>query len=195
MNYLQGILIVAGISLDLLATMEVEGAKLGEIRRKTLLLNSLLITGLQLGFFFGGYYICHYIDQIEVFANEKTAWLGEVIAFLVFALLGVRLFVKAIRHEFVDEWRETIFRKTYVRIILVTTIYTLFAGCATGFLEFPPLFLLITIIICSIIVVFAGVYMGYMFGFRAKTVFYAIGAAVLWAAGVNILYHLITRTY
>ena len=195
MNYLQGILIVAGISLDLLATMEVEGAKLGEIRRKTLLLNSLLITGLQLGFFFGGYYICHYIDQIEVFANEKTAWLGEVIAFLVFALLGVRLFVKAIRHEFVDEWRETISRKTYVRIILVTTIYTLFAGCATGFLEFPPLFLLITIIICSIIVVFAGVYMGYMFGFRAKTVFYAIGAAVLWAAGVNILYHLITRTY
>lgn len=195
MNYLQGILIVAGISLDLLATMEVEGAKLGEIRRKTLLLNSLLITGLQLGFFFGGYYICHYIDQIEVFANEKTAWLGEVIAFLVFALLGVRLFVKAIRHEFVDERRETISRKTYVRIILVTTIYTLFAGCAKGFLEFPPLFLLITIIICSIIVVFAGVYMGYMFGFRAKTVFYAIGAAVLWAAGVNILYHLITRTY
>lgn len=195
MNYLQGILIVAGISLDLLATMEVEGAKLGEIRRKTLLLNSLLITGLQLGFFFGGYYICHYIDQIEVFANEKTAWLGEVIAFLVFALLGVRLFVKAIRHEFVDERPETISRKTYVRIILVTTIYTLFAGCATGFLEFPPLFLLITIIICSIIVVFAGVYMGYMFGFRAKTVFYAIGAAVLWAAGVNILYHLITRTY
>lgn len=195
MNYLQGILIVAGISLDLLATMEVEGAKLGEIRRKTLLLNSLLITGLQLGFFFGGYYICHYIDQIEVFANEKTAWLGEVIAFLVFALLGVRLFVKAIRHEFVDERRETISRKTYVRIILVTTIYTLFAGCATGFLEFPPLFLLITIIICSIIVVFAGVYMGYMFGFRAKTVFYAIGAAVLWAAGVNNLYHLITRTY
>lgn len=195
MNYLQGILIVAGISLDLLATMEVEGAKLGEIRRKTLLLNSLLITGLQLGFFFGGYYICHYIDQIEVFANEKTAWLGEVIAFLVFALLGVRLYVKAIRHEFVDERRETISRKTYVRIILVTTIYTLFAGCATGFLEFPPLFLLITIIICSIIVVFAGVYMGYMFGFRAKTVFYAIGAAVLWAAGVNILYHLITRTY
>lgn len=195
MNYLQGILIVAGISLDLLATMEVEGAKLGEIRRKTLLLKSLLITGLQLGFFFGGYYICHYIDQIEVFANEKTAWLGEVIAFLVFALLGVRLFVKAIRHEFVDERRETISRKTYVRIILVTTIYTLFAGCATGFLEFPPLFLLITIIICSIIVVFAGVYMGYMFGFRAKTVFYAIGAAVLWAAGVNILYHLITRTY
>ena len=184
-------MIVAGISLDLLATMEVEGAKLGEIRRKTLLLNSLLITGLQLGFFFGGYYI----DQIEVFANEKTAWLGEVIAFLVFALLGVRLFVKAIRHEFVDERRETISRKTYVRIILVTTIYTLFAGCATGFLEFPPLFLLITIIICSIIVVFAGVYMGYMFGFRAKTVFYAIGAAVLWAAGVNILYHLITRTY
>ena len=188
-------MIVAGISLDLLATMEVEGAKLGEIRRKTLLLNSLLITGLQLGFFFGGYYICHYIDQIEVVANEKTAWLGEVIAFLVFALLGVRLFVKAIRHEFVDERRETISRKTYVRIILVTTIYTLFAGCATGFLEFPPLFLLITIIICSIIVVFAGVYMGYMFGFRAKTVFYAIGAAVLWAAGVNILYHLITRTY
>ena len=188
-------MIVAGISLDLLATMEVEGAKLGEIRRKTLLLKSLLITGLQLGFFFGGYYICHYIDQIEVFANEKTAWLGEVIAFLVFALLGVRLFVKAIRHEFVDERRETISRKTYVRIILVTTIYTLFAGCAMGFLEFPPLFLLITIIICSIIVVFAGVYMGYMFGFRAKTVFYAIGAAVLWAAGVNILYHLITRTY
>lgn len=194
MNYLQGILIVAGISLDLLATMEVEGAKLGEIKRKTLLLNSLAITGLQLLFFFGGYYICHYIDQIEVFANEKTAWLGEVIAFLVFALLGVRLFVKALKREFVDEKRGEITRKTYVRIIAVTTIYTLFAGCATGFLEFPPMFLLITIIICSFIVVITGIYTGYMFGFRAKTVFYAIGAAVLWGAGANILYHLVQHT-
>ena len=191
MNYLQGILIVAGISLDLLATMEVEGAKLGEIRRKTLLINSLLITGLQLGFFFGGYGICRAVNHSEAFTNANTAWLGEVIAFCVFALLGVRLFVKALRHELGDERRESISKSTYARIILVTTIYTLFAGCATGFLEFPALFLLITIIVCSIIVVFTGIYTGYMFGFRAKTVFYAIGAAVLWGAGANILWHLI----
>ena len=191
MNWLQCILIVAGISLDLFATMEIEGAKLANIRKKTLILNSLLITGIQLLFFFGGYYSCYYINTIEVFTN--TTWLGEVIAFLVFVLLGVRLLIKAIKREFVDEKRTEITRATYTRIVAVTSIYTLFAGCATGFLGSSPLLLLVTIIICSIVGVCGGLMTGYMFGFRTKTVFYAIATAVLWAAGANIFVNLAQR--
>lgn len=182
MNWLESILIVAGISLDLFTTMEIEGAKLGKIKKSTLFITSGLITLLQLGFFFGGYAICYNVAKNEVF--NKTTWLGEIIAFIIFILLAVRLLIKAIKQEFVDEKRCEITRHTYVRIIFVTTIYAIFAGCAAGFLGANAYLLLAAIIVCSFLLVFSGLYMGYMMGFKGKTIFYSCGSAVLFLAAV-----------
>lgn len=182
MNWLECILIVAGISLDLFATMEIEGAKLGEIKKSTLFITSGLVTLLQLGFFFGGYVICYNVAQNEVFKNTK--WLGEMIVFVIFVLLAVRLLIKALKQEFVDEKRCEITRHTYVRIILVTTIYAIFAGCAAGFLNANLYLLLASIIVCSFLVVLCGLYIGYMLGFKGKTVFYSCGSAVLFFSAV-----------
>lgn len=182
MNWLEDILIVAGISIDLFATMEVEGAKLGKIKKSTLFITSGLVTLLQLGFFFGGYAVCYYIAKNEIF--KKATWLGVIISFVIFILLAVRLLYKGIKQEFVDEKRCEITRATYTRIILVTSIYAIFAGCAAGFLDANIYLLLITIIVCSFLVVLAGIYFGYMTGFKGKTIFYLCGSGVLFFAAV-----------
>ena len=80
---------------------------------------------------------------------------------------------------------------TYVRIIAVTTIYTLIAGCAAGSLSANVILLFIMIIICSIAVVILGLYTGYLQGSRFRSILYIIGAVLLWIAGIGILIRII----
>jgi len=185
MTYLEMILIIGGISLDIFAAMEIEGAMLAEVKRKSLLTACTLVTVLQLVFFFGGYFVCH--ELAEYGQIERALWVGQVIAICVFALLGVRLLVKAIKREFINETCGEITVSKYIKIILVTSVYTLIAGCACGFMGVNWFFMLFVIILCSVLVVLGGIYTGYHFGFQAKTIAYVIGAILLWGAGVEIL--------
>ncbi len=189
MNVLEIFLMVAGISLDLFAAIENEGAQLARIKKKTLFINTCLITLLQLIFFFGGYVACFKLNSLGVFQSIKG--FGEAIAFLVFAFLGVLLFIKAIRKKDIEEKRAEITKKTYVRIIAVTTVYTLIAGCAAGLLATNVILLFIMIIICSIAVVILGLYTGYLQGSRFRSLMYLIGAILLWLAAIGILVRLI----
>jgi putative Mn2+ efflux pump MntP len=189
MNVLEIVLMVAGISLDLFAAIENEGAKLAQIRKKTLFINTCLVTLLQLAFFFGGYAACFKLNSLGVFQN--TRGFGEAIAFLVFAFLGVMLFIKGVRKYDVEEKRSEITKMTYVRIIAVTTIYTLIAGCAAGILSANVILLFVMIIICSIAVVILGLYTGYLQGSRFRSILYIIGAVLLWIAGIGILIRII----
>ena len=189
MNILEIFLMVAGISLNLFAAIEKEGALLAQIRKKTLIINTCLITLLQLVFFFGGYAACFKLNSLGVFQSIKG--FGEAIAFLVFAFLGVLLFIKSVRKNDVEEKRSEITKKTYVRIIAVTTVYTLIAGCAAGLLSSSVILLLVMIIVCSIAVVILGLYTGYLQGSRFMSLLYLIGAILLWLAAVGILVRLI----
>lgn len=50
MNWIENILIIAGISLDIFAAMEIEGAMLADVKRKSLLIACTIVTLLQLIF-------------------------------------------------------------------------------------------------------------------------------------------------
>ena len=126
MNTLENILIIAGISLDVFASMEIQGAMLQKVNKKTLLVVSAIVSLLQLMFFFGGYAAGYGIDRAGVWRN--ASWVGYILDTIIFALLGSRLIVKGIRREFVDETRSVITVKQYAKIIAVTTVYTLFAS-------------------------------------------------------------------
>ena len=51
MNWIENVLIIGGISLDIFAAMEIEGAMLAEVKKKSLAIACALVTILQLGFF------------------------------------------------------------------------------------------------------------------------------------------------
>ena len=180
MNTLENILIIAGISLDVFASMEIQGAMLQKVNKKTLLVVSTIVSLLQLMFFFGGYAAGYGIDRAGVWRN--ASWVGYIIDTIIFALLGARLIVKGIRREFVDETRSVITVKQYAKIIAVTTVYTLFAGCAYGLVGTHVIIMLALIVLFSFIVVISGLYAGYHFGFEGKTVVYVVGGIILWVA-------------
>lgn len=186
MNWIENILIIAGISLDIFAAMEIEGAMLADVKRKSLIIACTLVAMLQLLFFFGGYTACYLIDQYDVVLNGQAV--GYIVAVIVFALLGVRLIVKAIKKEFVHEKRrDGIKVSDYIKIIAVTSFYTLVAGCACGFVGTSVVMMAIVILVCSVLVVVGGLYTGYHFGFESKTGAYVIGAILLWIAGGETL--------
>ena len=186
MNWFENILIIAGISLDIFAAMEIEGAMLAEVKRKSLAIACVLVTLLQLITFYIGYFVCSIVSYYGYL--DDAEWLGFVIAVVIFAILGIRLIVKAIKREFIQEKRrENIEVKQYIRIIAVTSFYTLCAGCACGLVGTNALLMVAVILICSILVVIGGLYTGYHFGFESKTIAYVIGALMLWVAGAEIL--------
>ena len=78
-------------------------------------------------------------------------------------------------------------KKTKFKIIAITSLYTLVAGCACGFVGTSILMMAIVILVCSVLVVVGGLYTGYHFGFESKTGAYVIGALLLWIAGGETL--------
>ena len=146
MNWIENILIIGGISLDVFAAMEIEGSLLAEVKKKSLFMACFLVTILQLGFFFGGYFICSTLHTMGYPSNAE--YVGEIIAICIFAFLGIRLVIKAIRREFVNEQCCEISVKKYIKIIVITSIYTLLAGCACGFVGSSWVFMFFVIIIC-----------------------------------------------
>ena len=93
MSWIENILIIAGISLDIFAAMEIEGAMLADVKRKSLMIASTIVTVLQLIFFFGGYFVCYELEKHQIIQNAEE--IGYIVATVVFALLGIRLIVKA----------------------------------------------------------------------------------------------------
>ena len=184
MNTLICILIIIGISLDVLGTMEIEGAMLGEIKKKDMALTSLVVVGLQLLFFFGGYIACYMMVKYAIFTyGDATA---SIIAVVIFVLLGIRLLVKGIRKVFIEERRQEFSLAKYMRMILTLSVYTLAAGCACGFIGASMLLMLITIVICSTAVTIGGIFIGYHYGFGSKSTGYYVGTVLLWIAGVHV---------
>mgnify|MGYP002624050003 CR=1 FL=1 len=184
MNTLICILIIIGISLDVLGAMEIEGAMLGEIKKKDMVLASLLVIGLQLLFFFAGYIACDLVVRYDIFTHGDTT--ASIIAVAIFVLLGIRLLIKGIRRAFIEERRQEFSLAKYMKGIFTLSFYTLCAGCACGFIDASPLLMLVTMIICSVSVTVGGIFIGYHYGFGSKSTGYFVGTAFLWLAGIYV---------
>ena len=82
MNLLENILIVAGISLDIFAAMEIEGAMLAVVKRKTLIIACALVALLQMIFYFAGYFVCYHLVKSGIL--ERAQEWGYIISIIVF---------------------------------------------------------------------------------------------------------------
>lgn len=187
MYWIESIFMIAGISMDLFATMEVEGSMLARIQLKKLLAVAGLVMILQIGFFCAGYAIGFFWVRNNYLSNTYGHLIGNAIAMIGFGLLGVRLIIKAIKKDNIQEKRKEIPAVKYLWIIFVTTIYTLFAGCAQGLMGGYIWFMIILLIICSFAVTILGILTGYRYGFELKSWVYGFGAGLLWAAAIGIL--------
>lgn len=186
MNWIEDLLIVLGISLDIFAEMECQGSLVARINKKHLSLICVLTAAIQLL----ALYLGHLLSSLYCRKYPKTdeQVLGQVISMLICLGLGVRLIVKAIRNEHLEEHLEkNPGIRRFVRMASVSSIYTVMAGIALGFLGTNLAAILIMIVVLTVIVVTAGMYTGYRLGFASKSTVYVIGAALLLAAAVDVL--------
>ena len=103
MSWLENLLMIAGILLDVFAAMEIQGAMIAKLKKSTIIVACAVVAGLELIFYLGGYIICRLLAVNGYLENPLKY--GEALAVLVLALLGVRLIVKAIKREFIQEKR------------------------------------------------------------------------------------------
>ena len=185
MSWIENLLIIAGISLDVFAAMEIQGAMIANLKRKTILMACGVVAGLELVFYLGAYAFCRILVMKELIANPENY--GETVAVVILFLLGIRLIVKAIKREFIQEHRkDSLIVWDYIRIVVVSNIYTAAAGCACGLLGTTVWQLIALILVISILMVLGGLYTGLHFGFEKKTIAYVAGALLLWGVGVEI---------
>ncbi|MCF0131610.1 MAG: manganese efflux pump [Pseudobutyrivibrio sp.] len=188
MSLLESMLIIGGISLDIFAAMEIQGAMLPQVKKINLAKFCLIVSILQLGFFLIGFTVCYLLSEHGIISQPE--YYGQFLAVGVFVLLGARLMAKAIRREFVHERRkDSITVKEILNYILLTCSYTLAIGCVFGLVGVIVWQVLLIIVIITVLVVITGLYSGLHYGFQNKTIVYAVGAVLLWIAGVEILLH------
>lgn len=186
MNWIENVLIMAGISLDIFAGMECQGSLVAKIDKKHLTLICGLVAAWQMAALAVGNYLSVLLYQNEMSHDEK--FVGLVIAAAIFFCLGVRLIVKAIKNDRINEHREeNLGFQRFCRMAAVTSLYTLLAGIAFGFLGTSLTKMLVTMVCLTIAVVIAGMYTGYHLGFEHKTKAYIGGAVLLWIAGIDVI--------
>ncbi|SCW55454.1 Putative Mn2+ efflux pump MntP [Lachnospiraceae bacterium C10] len=186
MNWLENLLILIGISLDVYAAMEIEGAMIPHIKKRALGIACGVVTLWQCVFFFVGYFLSYELLHLHYLKDGPKT--GSVLAVIIFALLGIRLMVKAFRQENFDEKRREIQIRKYIRIIATGSIYTFFTGAACGMVGSNEFYMLLVIVLSTVGVVIGGVYTGYRFGYGSKSRLYVIGGIMLFVAGGLLLF-------
>ena len=186
MNWIENLLIVAGISLDIFGAMECQGSLVNKVNKKLLSGICVLMAVCQLIALFLGHFLSDLFCKSHPMSDER--FLGEILAMVIFFGLGIRLIVKAIRNERVEEHLETnLGIHRFVRLATVSSLYTVLAGIAFGFVGTNLVAILIMIVVITIAFVIGGMYTGYHLGFTSKTTGYTVGAILLWIAGIDVL--------
>lgn len=191
MNWLENLMIVVGISVDLFAAMECQGSLVAKVDKKHLCQICGFITVWQVAAAYVGHLLAELLYRNEMAYDEK--FIGIVIAVVIFFSCGIGLLIKAIKNERIQEHLEQhLGFKRFLRMAAVDSGHVLLAGMAFGLLGQDIWFMLLFLAAVTIIMSVAGMYTGYYLGFRHKRKAYIGGAVLLLIAGINIIIEHIT---
>jgi putative Mn2+ efflux pump MntP len=186
MTWIDDILIIGGISLDIFAAVECKGSVVSKIDKKQLTVICGFAVLWQLAALALGYELSGLLYRNRLAQHERFA--GLVLAAGIFFALGIRLMVKAVKNRWLNESREDGLEwKSLLHIAGAAGLYTLITGMAFGFLGKGLGMSLLLIVAMTIIVVITGMYTGYHLGFVHKRKAYISGAILLWLAGADIV--------
>lgn len=189
MNWLETILVTLGISLDIFATMVCKGAQLSKIEKKPMVLLCVLFAVWQTAALYIGSAAGAFLRMREVSPESGNT---EIIAVAIFGVLGILMIRKAWKKEAIIERRDDgyAWKSLIARLALIST-WTLVVGVALGFLGTGTVILLTVISAATVIVVIAGLYVGYQMGYEQKTKAYAIGGVLLLVGAMDTVFRFV----
>lgn len=189
MNWLETILVTMGVSLDIFAAMACKGAQLSKIEKKPMVLLCVLFAVWQTAALYVGSAAGAFLRMREVSPESGNT---EIIAAVIFGVLGVLMIRKAWKKEMIIERRDDRYawKSLIARLALIST-WTLVVGVALGFLGTGTAILLTVISAATILVVIAGLYVGYRMGYEQKTKAYAIGGVLLLVGAMDTVFRFV----
>lgn len=186
MNWIEILVITLGISLDIFAAVECQGALVARVKKKHLVIVCVLLSVWQMAALYLGSFLAGLIYQYNL--QKDAVGTLRIFAAAIFICLGSRQMFKAWRDERIDECREEdLGIRRFLRMAVVASGYTLLTGVAFGFLNSTLWLILLMIVVFTIVVVVLGMYTGYRFGFEQKTKAYLAGGALLLIGGVDVI--------
>ncbi|SER96945.1 manganese efflux pump MntP family protein [Lachnobacterium bovis] len=193
MTWVENLLIIVGLSLDVFAAMECQGSLVRKVDKKHLSLVTVIIVVAHLLALDIGYFLATLLSKYGDTSEE--VFIGHILAVIILFGLGIRLIIKAIVNEQVNEHLEQhLGFKRFIPLTGLTGIYTLVAGFAFGFIGTTIWQLLVMLAIALVLFVVSGMYCGFRFGFESKRRAYVIGAILLIVAGCDMVLRLIFNT-
>lgn len=189
MNWLETILVTMGVSLDIFAAMACKGAQLSKIEKKPMVLLCVLFAVWQTAALYVGSAAGAFLRMREVSPESGNT---EIIAAVIFGVLGILMIRKAWKKEAIIERRDDgyAWKSLIARLALIST-WTLVVGVALGFLGTGTVILLTVISAATVIVVIAGLYVGYRMGYEQKTKAYAIGGVLLLVGAMDTIFRFV----
>ena len=189
MNWWETILVTLGVSLDIFAAMACKGAQLSKIEKKPLVKLCVLFAVWQTAALDVGSIVGSFLRMRE--ANPRTGN-TQIIAAVIFGVLGMLMIRKAWKNELIIERRDDgyAWKSLVVRLALIS-VWTLVLGVALGFLGTGTALLLTVISVATVLVVIAGLYVGYHLGYEQKTKAYAIGGVLLLIGAVDTIFRFV----
>jgi putative Mn2+ efflux pump MntP len=189
MNWLETILVILGISLDIFAAMACKGAQLSKIERTPLVKVCLLFALWQTAALYIGSSCGGFLRKRDTNPGGSAT---EIIAVVIFGVLGILMIRKAWKKEQILERRDDKYAwKGLVARLALISLGSLALGAALGFLGTSTVIVLTAVLADTVAMVIAGLYVGYHWGYEQKTKAYAVGGALLLAGAVDTLFRFV----
>ena len=182
MTWIENVMIIFGISFEVFAIMECNGSMVANIKKSRLTIIGVILSLLQLVMLGVGYIISRLLINIVTTADEVV-----ILAIAIFVLLGIRLIIKALKNDIINEkLEEKMELKKYILPLVVIGGYTITTGIAAGLCNTNPLNLGILVVVVTWVAAYTGMYTGYRAGFEQKTKAYIAGGALLVIVGIDM---------
>ncbi len=186
MNLVELLAVTAGISLDMFAAVECEGAQLAKINKRHLLCACAAAAFCQAAAIYAGHLGARLLNYYDM--RESLSFTARFVSASIFLFMGIRLLLKAFKNEAVQEhlsmgmgWGR------FWHMAAAMALYTGLAGVALGFLQAGIVKAAVLMAGMSAAAVAVGMYTGYRLGYEQKTKAYAAGGILLVVSGVDVV--------
>ncbi len=188
MDIVMILLIGFGLAFDVFGIAVSQGSVLGSVKARGIVLMCLMVCAWQVVAMAIGYGIAS-LPHVEAMSEGIQKVWSIISAFILIVLGGVKLFLIYLKKA-IPEVRSDIDLKKTCGIASGTSIFTLFAGIACGFLMLNPVYMGSVICILTVAIVIAGVYVGYRNGELDKRVYWTGGVLLIIAGLLTIMEYL-----
>lgn len=188
MDIVMILLIGFGLAFDVFGIAVSQGSVLGSVKARGIVLMCLMVCAWQVVAMAIGYGIAALLHVEKMSEGVQMVW-SILSAFILIVLGGVKLLIIYFKKAMPEVRSDIDFRKT-CGIASGTSVYTLFAGIACGFLMLNPVYMGSMICILTIGIVIAGVYVGYRNGELDKRVYWTGGILLVIAGLLTVMQYI-----